>query len=369
MTSKERVLTALNHEEPDKVPLDSWLAPEVSEKLRQSLNVDVSKDRFALNKILGHDVLYGNIGFCDGYNSIFHEERRIGNNLYQDRFGIKWRKKEHSCGAYCEFAGHPLADLKAWDTYRFPDPVQSSSKDLAVYRDLIKNDGKEYAILGGVACTMLEGAWYLRGLDNFLADLVERRDFVEALLDGCMGFSLALSKELVKMGADIIWWGDDVSIETGPMFAPALVRQLVVSRYARMVHEVKKINKDVKVAFHCDGKVEWLLDDLVEAGIDVINPLQPDANDAGAVKKRYGKRLSVWGNVDTRRVMSNGTAAEVMAEVRNVINTLGPGGGLLLCSNHTVQSTPRSFENTITYYFAAHHFRNYPLSQKKYSLR
>ena len=103
------------------------------------------------------------------------------------------------------------------------------------------------------------------------------------------------------------------------------------------------------------------LDALVEAGVQIINPLQPDVNDSGAVKKRYGDRLSVWGNVDTRKIMSYGSAEDVVREVKQVISTLSPGGGHLLCSTHTIQSTPRALENTFAYYWAAHTFRSYPI--------
>jgi uroporphyrinogen decarboxylase len=107
--------------------------------------------------------------------------------------------------------------------------------------------------------------------------------------------------------------------------------------------------------------VEWALDDLVEVGVDIINPLQPDVNDVEAVKKRYRKKLSVWGNVDTRSVMSKGSVFDVVEEVKKVIGTLSPGGGHLLSSNHTIQSTPRAVENTIAFYWAAHMYRSYPI--------
>jgi len=182
-----------------------------------------------------------------------------------------------------------------------------------------------------------------------------------------MNFSLSLSKKLVQMGVDIIWWGDDVGVETGPMISPDLFKKILSPRYAHMVEEVKNINGNIKIAFHTDGNIEWALDDLVEVGIDILNPLQPDANDVKAVKKRYGKQLTFWGNVDTRNIMSKGTTQEVINEVRNVIETLGYGGGLILCSNHTIQSTQRAFDNTVAYYWAAHHFRNYPLQTKPVS--
>jgi len=355
MNSRERILTAINHEEPDKVPIDSWLAPEVAEVLIESLSLDVSEDPFALQKALGNDLLYYMVGFCDGFSSIFKEERKIGKNLYQDPWGIKWRKKSQQYGSYCEFAEHPLANIKNYDNYKFPDPLKVHESEFEIYRELLRNEGKEFSILGAVACSMLEASWYLRGLENFMMDIVSNKDFATDLLDKTMSYSLTISKKLVEMGVDIIWWGDDIAMEQGPLVSPKIFRELLKPRYAYMIQEVKKINKNIKTAFHTDGKIEWALDDFVEIGMDIINPLQPDVNDSTAVKKKYGKKLTFWGNVDTRKVMSEGTFKDVAEEVKNCISTLSPGGGHILCSN----------DNTIAFYYMANKFRDYPIKITK----
>lgn len=361
MTHKERIMAAINHEEPDTVPIDSWLAPEVATVLVNLLNIDPSVDTFGLPRTLGNDLLYGCLGICEGYNSMNREERRIGDNLFQDAWGIKWTRKEQEYGAYCEFAEHPLADIKAYDNYKFPDPLENEKEGYELYEALMAPYGSEYAILGGVPCSIFEGAWYLRGLENFMIDLRENREFADELMQKCMEYHLVVSEKLVEMGVDIIWWGDDVSCESGPMVNPEVFTKLIKPKMAGMVEAVKKINKDVKIAFHSDGKIDWLLDHFVEIGIDIINPLQPDANDIPAFKKRYGDKLTVWGNVDTRTVMSRGSCADVVQEVKRVIEVLGPGGGLILCSNHTIQSTPRAVDNTIAFYWAAQNFRHYPI--------
>jgi uroporphyrinogen decarboxylase len=365
MNSKERILTTLNHEEPDKVPIDSWMAPEVAEVIIKGLNLDIEKDPFALSKALGNDLLYTTLGFCDGFSSIFKEERKIGENLYQDQFGIKWKKHSQQFGGYCEFVEHPLADIKNYDNYKIPDPFKVHVKEFKQYEDMIKNEGKEYAILGACACTMFEAAWYLRGLENFLTDLYLNKDFAIELLDMTMEYSLTISKRLVEMGVDIIWWGDDVSNERGPYINPKLFRELLKPRYAYMVDEVRKINKDVYIAFHCDGKIDWVIDDFIDVGFNILNPLQPDVNNVAEIKKKYGKKLTFWGNTDTRRVLNLGSFSDVAEEVRHVIEVLSPGGGHILCTNHTIQASPRAVDNTIAYYWAADHFRNYPINVKK----
>lgn len=366
MTSKERIIAAINHQEADKVPIDSWMAPEVAEELVKILEVNTEDDSFALAKRLGNDVLYRAVGFCEGFGTVYDDTKKIGDNLFKDDFGIKWSRKFQQHGSYCEMVEHPLSDIKSWDSFKWPDPLKASKKGLEENKQLIAKNGIEYGIIGAVACTMLEGAWYLRGLENFLMDLIERPEFVEELLNRTMEHSLTLSRELLKMGVDIIWWGDDFSMDAGPLLSPTLFKKMLVPRYAHMVAEAKKIDKNVKIAFHSDGKIEWALDGLLDAGIDIINPLQPDVNDVAAVKKRYGKKLTVWGNVDTRRVMSYGSVSDVINEVKHVIETLSPGGGHIFCSNHTIQATPRAVENTIAFYWAVKEFRKYPIGIGKY---
>ena len=105
-----------------------------------------------------------------------------------------------------------------------------------------------------------------------------------------------------------------------------------------------------------------MLDDLVDIGFDIINPVQPDVNDVAGIKKKYGKRFTFWGDVDTRRVMSKGTFKEVAEEVKRCISTLSPGGGHILNTNHTVQATARAVDNVVAYYYIADKFRDYPIN-------
>jgi uroporphyrinogen decarboxylase len=362
MNSKQRVLTAINHEEADRVPLDVWLPSGVSHELAKRLGVLGCADAYALPKRLGHDLLKSPMaGVCEGFSSTDYPQRKIGDNLYQDKFGIQWRLAKHEYGAYCEFAAHPLADSSAYSHYQWPDPLAAEQEALDGCAKLVAAEGRDYAIMGCIPCTIFECAWYLRGLENLLMDLAAQRDFADELFERAMGYALPVSKKMAELGVDIVWWGDDVSHERGPMLKPADFRSMIKPRYAYMAQEVRKVNKDVKIAFHSDGAIEWMLDDLADIGFDIINPLQPDANDVAAFKKRYGKRFTVWGNVDTRVVMSSGSVTDVIEEVKHVIRVLAPGGGHIFCSNHSIQDTARALENTVSFYWAFNQFNQYPI--------
>lgn len=361
MNSRERILTTLDNKEPDKVPIDSWLVPEISSKLVSMFNVDLDEDPVALKVLLGDDLLYtSSLGMDHGFDSIYMLERKISGreNLYMDQWGIKWKRIEHRYGAYSEFAEHPLADLKKYDSYEFPDP---ENEDYELYETIINKYGKSHAILGAAPCSILEASWYLRGLENLMMDLVINKDFVNDLMDKVMEYHLYISRKLVKMGVDIIWWGDDIGCETGPLISPEAWREFLKPRYSYMAQEVKKINRNIKIAYHSDGYIEHAIKDFIDIGFDIINPLQPKVNDVEMIKRKYGKKLTFWGNVDTRDVLSNGRPEDIISEIKNVIRVLAPGGGFILCSNHAIQSTKRALDNTITYYWALEKLRDYPI--------
>jgi uroporphyrinogen decarboxylase len=353
----------INHEEPDRVPLDVWLSPEVAEELTRLLDIDDSQDAYALPKKLGHDLLISSsLGIAEGFKSLNYEERRGDDGLYTDKFGIKWRRADYGRGTYCEFAQHPLANLEDYASYSWPDPAEAERPGLEACAELVARDGERYAIMGANFCTLLEGCWFLRGLENFLVDIVANQDFAAELLDKFVEYNLTASKALVELGIDILWWGDDVSEERGPLISPSHFRRSIKPRYAAMVQEVRAVNRDIKIAFHTDGKIDWALDDLADIGFDILNPLQPDVNDVGSIKRRYGERFTFWGNADTRKVISAGSSADVVEEVKNVIRTLSSGGGHIFSTNHRIQTTARALDNVLALYWAFGQFSEYPLA-------
>jgi len=239
MNSKERILTTLNHKEPDKVPIDSWLTPEIYSKLLELFDIDLSNDPVALEVFLGDDLLYReNLGIDNGFNTIFMPERKVKgeDNLFVDPWGIKWKRINQKYGSYGEMVEHPLADIKKYDNYKLPDP---DSENLDEYELIIKKYGKSHAILGSVPCSILEASWYLRGLENFMMDLLTNKDFVNDIMDKVMEYHLHISKKLIKMGVDIIWWGDDIGCENGPFIPPHSWREFLVPRFMERVFSTK----------------------------------------------------------------------------------------------------------------------------------
>ncbi|MCX7040660.1 MAG: hypothetical protein NT005_16190, partial [Spirochaetes bacterium] len=166
---------------------------------------------------------------------------------------------------------------------------------------------------------------------------------------------------LARMGCDVLMAGDDVGTQDRMLISPALWREFIKPRYGRLFGAYKRAKPDLKIAVHICGFIEPIIDDLIEVGVDILNPVQPLAMDPARLKKRYGDRLSFWGAVDDQKVLPLGSPADVEAEVKLRLSQLAPGGGYILCPSHNVQPTT-PFENIRAFYRAAERYRSYPLN-------
>ncbi|MCX6619760.1 MAG: hypothetical protein NTY38_01510, partial [Acidobacteria bacterium] len=306
MTHRERLLTAINHEEPDRVPICAWYTPEAEKNMLRHLGAESTRTETyqsaggPLPILMDHDFLISWVGPCTGYYSRPDRE-------YTDEWGIGWKWFENSWGAYTEMVHHPLAGIRDPAEFTMPDFTREDRYLGA--RQLIDEYGDEYGIMGGLACTLFELAWYLRGMEQVLMDLVVRKDFTHAYLDKLMGWIETAGRKLAMLGVDIIWIGDDFGTQNRMVLSPAIFREFFKPRYARLFAEWKRINPALKIAFHSDGYVYPILADLVEIGLDILNPVQPRSMDPARVKQEFGRNLTLWGTVDIQEVLPFGTPA------------------------------------------------------------
>jgi uroporphyrinogen decarboxylase len=342
---------ALAHEEPDRVPMDVWFTPEVRRRLMRETGID---DASALRVALGHDCLLGYVGV--GASFYLSDEKR-----YLDPWGITFMNVPYGNGAgsYTEMVERPLAgDDSLLDSYHAPDP-----EDPLQYEEIasmIRRYGRTHSIVGSTASSVFEGPSWLRGTEKFMEDLLINKDYAHALIDMVVEFHLVAGLKLIRMGCDIIIAGDDIGSQDRMLISPKLWREFVKPRYGRLFGAYKRENPSLRIAVHMCGYIEPIIDDLVEVGVDVINPVQPLAMDPASLKKRFGKSLSFWGAVDDQKVMPFGSPADVEAEVRLRIAQLAPGGGYILCPSHNIQPTTPA-ENVEAFYRAAERYRGYPL--------
>jgi uroporphyrinogen-III decarboxylase len=170
-----------------------------------------------------------------------------------------------------------------------------------------------------------------------MMDFVLDPELSERILDIPYNYHLNAAKKLTQMGVDMIWLGDDMGGQNGMLISPELWRKYFKPRMATIISELKSINPEVKIAYHSDGNIFPIIPELIEIGLDVLNPIQPAPLDPERVEKEYGDRLCFWGSVDEQYTLPFGTPEEVKNEVVHRLRTLGKNGGLVIGPTHHVQ--------------------------------
>ncbi len=362
MNHKQRLLMAVNHQEPDRVPIDVWYTPEMKQKMTYylvnegRLNKSGTENKGEPDPVfldLDHDMLITTIGPCSGY---YLED----SNYYTDEWGIGFRKVEYQEGSYyTEPVDHPLKDLKDPNEISIPDFTKEERYRIAKY--LIQHYGNTHAIVAEVACTLFELSWYLRGMKRVMMDFRQNKDFMHAYLNELKEWVRIAGTRLVEMGVDVIFMGDDFGMQDRMLVSPETFREFFKPIYANLFANFKKINPKVKIAFHTDGNVKPILPDFIEIGLDILNPVQPQAMNPAELKKKFGDKLTFWGAIDNQYTMPFGNVQEVIDEVKSRLKKVAPGGGLIIGPSHNVQpNTP--IENMMAFYETVKKHGKYPIS-------
>ncbi|MEJ2557382.1 MAG: uroporphyrinogen decarboxylase family protein [Anaerolineae bacterium] len=335
--------------------------PEFASRLKHNLeltdedfhNPHGGVNTYVLERALDEDMLLTSVGWANSYYAT--ETYSEDGESYTDEWGITWKNVAYEArfgkGHYTEMVGHPLADDLAIDAYQTPDPNRPELYFEA--ERLIEEYKDEYWIVGVTVTTIFETAWALRGYEKTLMDLVLNPDFIERLFDIPFHYHLTAARKLVEMGVDMIWTGDDVGAQNKMLISPDTWRRFFKPRMATFISTLKSINPELKVAYHSDGLIYPIIPDLIEIGLDVLNPIQPRSMAPEEVKKKFGDKLCFWGSMDEQHTLPFGTPADVEREVIARLRTLGKNGGLVIGPTHHVQlDTPLenfwAMVNTVT---------------------
>jgi uroporphyrinogen decarboxylase len=378
MTSRERVVAALNRQEPDRVPLDigggqsTSLVVEAYENYKNDIGLSAPERH--LQKIyrvarldeevmiqLGSDVRPVILKPPKNWTPPPSEP---GTTI--DEFGVTWRQVHFEGGFYWEVVESPLAEATISDigSHPWPDPLDPGRfEGLAEeVQDLYHNTS--YALLGDCGFkNFFEPCWSILGMERALIDLVADQEFYRALFDVLFEINAAATKRFLEITGPYLTavrTSDDMATQDSLMLSPKTYRELIKPYHARYLALVKEWT-DAKIFFHSCGNIVPLLDDLIEAGIEVLNPVQATTwDDPAGVKARYGDRLSFWGGIDSQRVLPYGTPEEVREEVRLRIQQFAPGGGYVAGSVHLMQADVPP-QNVIALSKAVREFGVYPI--------
>jgi len=272
--------------------------------------------------------------------------------------------------------GHVPGSLYHFHDYIHPLQNVSTVKELRAYPFPDVTAGYLYSHMGGEVAdwhrrgyavqaeiphpsgTLFECAWLLRGMENLLVDFMLNPDLATALLDHLTGSGIGSATRLAQAGIDILLTGDDVGTQRGMMMSPRLWRKWLKPRLAEIIAAAKKVNPDLLVFYHSDGNIEPIIPELVEIGVDILNPVQPECMDPAWLKREYGNHLAFWGTIGTQTTMPFGAPEEVRATVKERIETVGQGGGLLLAPTHVIEPDV-PWENVVAFFKAVEEYGRY----------
>jgi uroporphyrinogen decarboxylase len=381
MDSRERVLLALNHQEPDRIPFDlggtglTTIHVTAYQTLRRHLGLPEIEPRVAFVPeqlvLVDEDVaqhLHTDFrpvlpGTASTFEYVYRDEGSY--EAYTDEWGIGWRKPVAS-GFYYDMYRHPLANANSQEeleAHPFPDPLDDGRfATLREQAEAGRAAGKSVALAGPCAGIAEVYSW-LRGYEEYYIDLVRHKDWVGAMLDRLVAFKSAYwERALSEIGdlVDVVVEADDLGGQQAPLMSPRTYHQ-VIQPYHRRLFSFIKSQAPVKVFYHTCGSVQRLIPDLIEAGIDILNPVQISAADMDLrdLKREFGQDLVFWGGgVDTQQVLGSGTPDQVRDDVKRNIDALAPGGGFVFAAVHDIQANVPP-ENIMAMWEAWQEFADY----------
>jgi len=367
-TCRERVLTALAHRAPDRVPCDLLAVPEVWQKLQEALDVDSREAVLRRLEVDCRRVSYdsycapperviadGKVEWWDHPARSTSERtwRLRKDDLWIDIWGARRREVEHAYGRYEELVEYPLAsassigDLRAYD---WPTPDWFDFSGLPDELASLDRDGEchiRYRI-----GSLFETAWSLRGFEQTLMDLALDPKIPAYIMDRLLKVHIANLETVLSLAGeriDMVYYYDDLATMDSLLMSEQMWRKNIKPRQEQLLQVAR--DRGNPIMYHCDGSISRLIPELIEMGISLLNPIQTNAKDMDpeVLKRSFGERLSFHGGVDISNLLPKGSKEEVEAEVRRLVQVLGEGGGYILAPAHHIQADSR-VENILSMY-------------------
>ena len=384
LTSRERVLTAIHHGQPDRVPLVIGVSNATGIKMKPYKGIkNIVGVRAPDNYIYDWPEL-GTAEIDEETMCRLHSDVRAVLDLEPEEVRMRNRERDPHSDCIDSWGSgqteiseddwfpsvHPLPDARTkddLDSYKgWPD--MGDPTRIAHVRDRARQLAEEnqYAILATPWLLFpFERAYAMQGMETFLLNMARDPDFARALMEKIAVYCKQLmGRFLEELGdnVDIIKIGDDLGTQESLMISPKMYREILKPIHADFISYIKA-RTNAKILFHSDGDVAPLIDDFVEIGVDILNPIQTSAgsmSDLPSLKKRHGNNIVFCGGIDTHRILPYGSPAEVRQEVKRVIDILGPGGGCMIGAVHTVMNDVPP-ENVLAMVDAVEEFGHYPL--------
>lgn len=352
MKPRERLLAAMRRQVPDRVPCELYLTPALLARFREQTGADDPAEYWGFEERV---VAFRRPAPAGDHSQYCHDASLEGATV--DEWGVARRG-----GSLYHFTrmAHPLATAQAPEEitdYPLPDFRRAEcwehlSGQIATLHD------RDLAAHGLLGQTIFETAWAIRSMEELLTDMAQRPALAEPLLERMTELRIFQAEMLARADVDILRLGDDVGAQRGMLMSPRLWRRWLKPRLAAVIAAARAAKPDVLIWYHSDGDCRPIIPELIEIGVDILNPVQPECMDPAQIKALYGDRLAFSGTIGTQTTMPFGTPDEVKAEVKLRMSTVGRGGGLLLAPTHVLEPDV-PWENILAFIAAVKEFGYY----------
>ena len=353
MNGKERVRAAIEHRQPDRVAVNYQARSEVTDRLRERLGL---REGESLEERLGVDLRGVGPTFRLPVAPLRYADPTIAvtpEGIHKDIWGVGFRSNQTSTGFYMDLATNPLRDLRSLDEldgYPWPSADWWDYSTIAEQASA-RADYWVWAHSRGI----FEISWFMRSFDQFMLDLAMRPEWAAAVMDHVQAYALERTRRILEAGRgriDMVEYNDDVGGQNGLLLSPAMWREQLKPRMAAFIRLCKGYG--VKVRYHCCGGMRPILPDLIEIGVDVLNPVQTLAAgmEPAGLKRDFGDRLTFDGGIDTQKLLPYSSSAVVRTETKRMIDLLGKDGGYVLGPAHAFQADV-PIENVVAVYETA----------------
>jgi uroporphyrinogen decarboxylase len=353
MEPRERILCAMRRQVPDRVPREAVFTLPVEEEFRLRTYMSDYETYFGMDR---RWLTFRRPQPATDF-SPYLKGVRIPERAFTDEWGNLMVKGP---GYRTTDYVYPMRNLKTpadVAEYPFPD-FRRDECHTHLDAEVKSLHDRGLAATGDLWGTFFEKSWHIRGMDNLFYDFADNPDFANALLDKMLDLRIFMATRYAEAGVDILATGDDLGIQHTLLMSVPMWRKWFKPRLAKVWAAARRVKPDIIISYHSDGFIEPFIPELIEIGLDVLNPVQPECMDPAEIKRKFGDRLAFFGTVGTQTTLPFGSPDEVRRVVRERIETVGKGGGLVLAPSHFIEPDV-PWENVLAFFEAAEEYGHY----------
>ena len=353
MTNRENFLSLLRRQGYERVPVEFVLCPHLQEVCRKELGAEDYEEYFGMPwrrvddlRLKDQDV--------EKFRK-FYDKKPLAEGADIDIWGVGHEKSPNSM--HMTYMRHPMENmdtLEEIENYPFPDFASADGSHQPEQVKKIKE--RDLIALGDMQMTIWECAWYMRSMEELFCDMMMEDEKAEFLFDKVTELSMTRALSYAKAGVDVLFLGDDIGMQHTIMMSEELYTTWIQPRLKKIIDAVKAVNPDILIFYHSCGFIEPLIPYLIEAGIDVLNPIQSECMDFEEIHRKYGDQISFHGTIGTQTVMPKGTPQEVKEATWRNLYIAGEKGGLFVAPTHMLEPEV-PLENILAYVDACRTYR------------